>query len=257
MADLPTIAPRMAHAKRRTCLAGALLFLGLIVAWFGAMTGYYAWQIKHGRYAELERTFQSAQFTRDTSRAKMPAPAVADIRPSIRKENPVRGDASAPITILAFIDFECPFSQRGYPVFERVAERYAPVIRVVFKHFPIDAIHPNAVAAANAAACAGGQGKFWEYYHRLLTEKTLEEANLLAHARVLVLSEEPFRLCMENRPHQRAIDKDLEDGVDLGVQGTPTYFVNGVKIEGVAGEAVWDRIILQELQKLKNGRTKK
>lgn len=241
---------RLAKPKRsrRACLTVFASVFGLLAAWFVIMTGWYAIQIKRGRATELEREFTSAQFTRDLSRTVANRTPPADIRPFIRKENPVRGAINAPITILAFIDFECPFSQKGYAVFERVAERYAPAVRIVFKHFPISSVHPQAAPAANAAVCAGAQGKFWPYYHELFARRTLSDADLLSRAASVGADPAAFAECFRGDAQGPDVDKDLADGVDLGVRGTPTYFVNGVKIEGVADEAIWDRIILQQLQ---------
>ena len=165
----------------------------------------------------------------------------------------MRGDERAPITIVAFIDFECPYSQKGYSIFADVMRRYEPVARVVFKHMPVELLHPNARQASLAAACANAQGKFWEYYDLLFTERQLDTASLNTYATQLGLNGQQFSDCLVSAQFGNAVDQDFADGAALGVAGTPTYFVNGTKIEGVVGADVWDDVIVSQLQTAQQG----
>ena len=243
---------RVMSSRSNKILFTLLGALGVFIVLFLSLTAYYAWQIKSGRMQNLEERFGSASFTLDPARTQASTPTAIDVRPYLRPTNPTRGSTKAPITIVAFIDFECPFCQAGYPLFQKIMNRYSPVALIIFKQFPIAAIHPNSTPAANAAACAGEQGKFWPYYDLLFQTKKLERDALLADAHSLKLNQAQFMHCLDSGKYQGAIDKDTRDGVDLGVRGTPTYFVNGIKIEGVVDEAVWDRIMLQEIQKVQN-----
>jgi protein-disulfide isomerase len=123
------------------------------------------------------------------------------------------------------------------------------VAKIVFKHFPVESLHPNAVAAATAATCAADQKKFWEYHNLLFTDKQLDQDSLLAEAQKLGLNLEKFQTCLTSQLHVKNIEQDLADGATLGVRGTPTYFVNTTKIEGSVDQSVWDQVVVNELKK--------
>lgn len=223
-------------------LVGFFCFLGLIV--------YYSWRIKYGDGQTLAKEFQQKNFT-VLSTAAQPAQIIdsATFPRIIRPENPVRGKSDAPITIVSFIDFECPFSRAAHSDFEAVVKKYEPVVRIVFKHLPIEAIHPNAMNAAHAAACAHEAGKFWDYYDRLFTEQTLDADSLRAHAAAIGISPTAFDRCFDAKKYQKNIDADVLDVATLGIRGTPTYIVNETIVEGATGAGAWDRILLHELKR--------
>ena len=232
----------------------AFTILGLASAGFlafAALVGYYLWQIKY--HPELVDEPQpragSNQFTADPKRHSVVSGArLSNISAYIRQDSPSLGSPVAPVTILAFIDFECPFCQKSYPITKSVFARFAPVVRVVFKHLPIEALHPNAPGAALAAACAGGQGKFWPYYDRLFQTQKLAPDDLVAAPRGIGLDTGKFSRCLESAQFAPQIDQDLTDAAALGIRGTPTYFVNGWRVEGVISEEEWAKIILEELK---------
>ena len=223
----------------------------LLLAFF-ALVAYYLWQIRYGNTAALIKEFKSDELTLDESQSKKTfpndLPLIASQIAESAADRPTLGRVEAPVTIIAFIDFECPFCQKSYPIFKRVTEKYAPVVRVIFKHFPIATIHPHAMQAAYAATCAHEQGKFWPYYDRLFTEKTLDDASLLDHASATDISPSAFRTCIEDLRYTGVIEEDLQDAKNLHLRGTPTYIVNGVVVEGVTDETTWDKILLNALQ---------
>ncbi len=229
-------------------LLGIIGFIFLIFLFFFV---YDLWQIKSGHIADLENEFHSTRFTAGTGFAvgtgldKTPA----EVASVIRGTDPTIGSSKAPVTIVAFVDFQCPFCQAGYPLFHRVMDKYQPVARVVFKNFPLETIHPDALAAANAAACANAQGKFWPYYDQLFTVKALDQDSFIRYAQATKLNLTKFTACLSAATYQSSIDQDLQDGIVLGVRGTPTYFVNGTRIEGVTNEATWDKAIIPSLKK--------
>ncbi|MFW6067106.1 MAG: DsbA family protein [Myxococcota bacterium] len=141
--------------------------------------------------------------------------------------SPVRGSPMAPVTIVEFSDFECPFCGAGHPILERAVEESDGKVRLVFKHYPLDS-HPRARAAARAAIAAGKQDKFWEM-HDLLFENqdALEAADLEGYARRLELDLERFREDMRSESTEKRIEKDRLAGREAGVRGTPSIFVNG------------------------------
>ncbi len=147
-----------------------------------------------------------------------------------------------------FIDFECPFCQQSYPVTKEIFEKYAPAVRVVFKHYPLVATHQQARMAANASMCADEQNKFWEFYDATFQGPGVNRTLLNQYARDIGLNMIQFEECMNMLPYDDQITQDARDGLALGAVGTPTYFVNQRKVQGVIDTATWNQIILDALQ---------
>ena len=146
---------------------------------------------------------------------------------------------------MAFVDFECPFCRDDYFVFKDMMEKYEPIVQIVFKNLPLESIHPNAMLAAQAGLCANEQGKFWQYHDNLFLNNNLSKQTIISYSDKLGLNDNNFIKCLESKKYNNQIVQDISDAVDLGLLGTPTYFVNGVKIEGSVSEDDWDKIILQ------------
>jgi predicted DsbA family dithiol-disulfide isomerase len=162
--------------------------------------------------------------------------------------NRARGNPKAPVLIVEFADFQCPFSRQFQATLRNVITKYEGRLRVAFRDFPLRDIHPMAEIAAEAARCAGQQGKFWEY-HDLLFENPdkLDRLGLSEEARSLNLDEKKFDLCLSSGEYRSEIQRDIQDGRDLGVTGAPGVFINGTYFEGALPEAILDEIIRGEL----------
>jgi protein-disulfide isomerase len=160
---------------------------------------------------------------------------------------PSRGNPKAPVTILEFSDFQCPYCVRARPVVKQVREAYGDKVRFVFRHFPLD-FHAQAQKAGEAAACAGEQGKFWEM-HDLLWESSskLQVADLKAHAGALGLDGAAFSTCLDSGRHASLVERDLAAGQGYGVSGTPAFFVNGRPLVGAQPFAAFAQVIDDEL----------
>ncbi len=144
-----------------------------------------------------------------------------------------RGPANAPVTILEWSDFQCPFCREAQPVLGRILVEFPGQVRLVFKDFPLRS-HVMAVPAALAARCAGAQGRFWEYHDMLfLTQPAFEREALTAYARRLGLDTARFDDCLDRAAPRDDVIADQREGREAGVRATPTFFVNGRKIEGV------------------------
>jgi protein-disulfide isomerase len=143
------------------------------------------------------------------------------------------GRPDAPVTLLEYGDFECPHCAAARPVLEGLVAEDPKAIRLVYRHFPITTIHPHSLAAAEAAEAAGAQGKFWEMHDMLFThQQQLEDEDLRAHAAAIDLDLRRFDRDMEEHVHLDEVKRDFHRGVQDGVNGTPTIFINGLRYDG-------------------------
>lgn len=166
-----------------------------------------------------------------TSGPASTAPAIVKVSSAGR---PARGPADAKVTLVAFLDYQCPFCGRDfretYPLIER---HYGSKIRYVVRNFPLTTIHPYAEKAAEAAECARGQGHFWPYHDWLFRHQdALEVPKLKRYARRLGLDGVAFDRCLDRGRETAEIRRDIAAGTAAGVTGTPTFFVNGRRIVG-------------------------
>lgn len=147
----------------------------------------------------------------------------------------IRGPNDAPLTMVEYGDYECPFCARAHPVTEQIIDRLGADLRFAYRQFPLSTIHPHAVLAAESAEAAGSQGRFWEMHGALYADqRRLEPEDLLARADVLGL--DVRRLADDLRAHAQRdkVNADFLSGVHSGVNGTPTFFVNGRRHDGPA-----------------------
>jgi predicted DsbA family dithiol-disulfide isomerase len=161
---------------------------------------------------------------------------------------PARGNPKAPVTVVEFSDFQCPYCVRARPTVNRVREVYGDKVRWVFRHFPLD-FHAQAEKAGEAAACAGEQGKFWEMHDLLWTATAkLQVPDLKAHAATLGLDAATFGQCLDSGRHAGLVEADLQAGQGYGVSGTPAFFVNGRPLVGAQPFDAFAQAIDDELQ---------
>ena len=160
---------------------------------------------------------------------------------------PAKGSPSAPIEMIEFSDFQCPFCLRADPIVQQVLKTYGDRIHFVYRHYPLPN-HPNARPAAEAAACANEQGKFWPYHDRLFANPAkLSGADLKQHAAELGLNTAQFNACVDSHKFKSEVDADVRDGEQAGVNGTPAFFINGRTISGAQPYDVFKKIIDEEL----------
>jgi predicted DsbA family dithiol-disulfide isomerase len=162
---------------------------------------------------------------------------------------PSRGPANAPVTIVEFADFECPFCGGFYPTLKQVEKNYADKVRLVYRQFPITTAHPNAQKAAEASLCANEQRRFWEFYDALFSDQSrLDVASLKQRAQTLGLNAAAFNTCLDSGGQAAAIEKDRDDARKIGVNSTPTVFING-RLLGGRSYAEIQEVIDDELQR--------
>jgi protein-disulfide isomerase len=160
---------------------------------------------------------------------------------------PSTGPASAPVTIVEFTDYQCPYCHRAQGVIEQVLSRYSGRVRLVHLDFPLDG-HPAAFPAARATRCAAEQGRFWEYHRNLMTAPgPFDAADFAARAAALGLDVRSFGACLASGRHDSAIRASLQEGQELGVSGTPAYFINGRMLSGARPMESFAEVIDAEL----------
>ena len=160
---------------------------------------------------------------------------------------PVMGPADAPITIVEFTDYQCPYCQSAQQYVDRVMETYKGQVRLVYQEFPLD-FHPQAKPAGRAARCAGEQGKFWEMHTGLLrTPGNFDDTDLQTRATGLGLDLKSFSGCVASNKYDSVIQKAVENGRSVGVSGTPTFFLNGRSFSGAQPFEIFERMIEEEL----------
>lgn len=161
---------------------------------------------------------------------------------------PSKGPESAPVTIVEFSDFECPYCSRVNPTLDQVIDRYGDKVRLVFRQFPLSRIHPNAQKAAEASLCAGEQGMFWELHDSMFRDqRNLGLASIKEKAAAVGLDTDSFNKCLDSDQFAERVAMDLEEGGNLGVTGTPAIFINGRFLSGAQPFEEFSKVIDDEL----------
>lgn len=155
------------------------------------------------------------------------------IESSEQKEEHVRGDINAPITIVEFSDFQCSFCSKFHPTMIQVMQNYQGQVKWIYKHFPLDSIHPQARPAAEASECAAEQNKFWEFADGLFESQSRFGQTLYKDlASQFGLDMSQFEDCISSRKYKDKVEQDFQQGRALGVSGTPGSFINGQSVPG-------------------------
>ena len=166
-------------------------------------------------------------------------------------DDPANGPANAPVTIIEFSDFQCPYCSRVVPTLARIKDRYGDSVRVVFRDFPIPQLHPNAAKAAEAGMCAHDQGKFWPMHDMMFANQgKLDVPGLKQNAATLGLDSAAFDKCLDSGKFTAEVQKDSADGEKAGVQSTPAFFVNGRPLVGAQPYEQFADVINEELGRL-------
>ena len=209
----------------------------------GILVGYVAW----GRGTTVTAAAPVQQPSGQVVEA--PQPTQAPVRYDIPTEGyPSLGPEDAKIVIVEFSDFQCPFCRRFHDdTYQALLDAYPGQIRFVYRNLPLTSIHPNAMPAAVASLCANDQNKYWEFHEKLFSSETLDEATYIQYATDLGLDVETFTACLTSGSHDEFIQQDMNFSLDLGVQSTPTFFVNGLAIVGAQPLSNFQQLIDREL----------
>jgi protein-disulfide isomerase len=204
------------------------------------------------QYLRQQQAQQAQQELLDGLRAKY---EVASFLEPMRVEvaagvGPTRGPADAPVTIVEFSDFQCPFCSRVIPTLDRVIEEYGDKVQLIFRQFPLRNIHPEAQKAAEASLCADDQGKFWEMHDLMFADQGgLSIDKLKEKAGELELDLVVFGECLDSDKYAEQVEADLQAGSGAGVSGTPALFINGRFLSGAQPYDVIAKVIDDELSR--------
>jgi len=168
----------------------------------------------------------------------------------------LRGNPEAPVVIVEFSDFQCPYCQSVEPTLKRLLAKYEGRVSLAFRDLPLRDMHPQAQLAAEASRCAGEQGRFWEYHDRLLENPSkLTREGLVEQARGLKVDEKQFDSCLSSGKYKPHIEQDRQLGLKAGLTGTPGFFINGNMLSGNLPQEAFERTIEAELAAFKGHRT--
>lgn len=200
-------------------------------------------KLQVGRHAYLTSLLRRAKVERFLEE---PAP----IRIQVSAEGAfTQGPKDASVTVVEFSDFQCPFCSRVVGTLKEVVRLYPRQVRLAFRDFPIASLHPKAPKAAEAARCAGDQGKFWQYHDLLFgSQAQATIADFKRFADQLKLDADSFATCLDSGRYAAAVAADVQEGARLGITGTPTFFINGRLLVGAQPLETFQRIIERELR---------
>jgi protein-disulfide isomerase len=160
----------------------------------------------------------------------------------------LRGSPNAPVIIVEFSDFQCPYCRSVQATLKGLLTKYGGRVSLAFRDFPLRDIHPQAEAAAEGSRCAGEQGKFWEYHDLLFeNENKLDKEALKQHAATLKLDQEQFSSCLSSGKYKAQIEQDRQLGMRAGVTGTPGFYINGNVVGGNLPQSAFEKVIEAEL----------
>lgn len=233
---------------------GFLLFFGA-----GLGAGYFSWGIPLSQNrAELENVKTQLETLKgslpENTEAAADATDTGEVKQVTRYDivedgDPSLGPADAPITIIEFSDYQCPYCQRWHDqVWSKLIETFPGQIRLVYRDFPLYSIHAEAGPAAAAANCAGDQDAYWQF-HNLLFGGGLElgRETYLKYAADLGLNSDTFTTCLDDNRYEVEVTADYEYALGLGIQSTPTFFINGIALVGAQPFEVFQEVIEMEL----------
>jgi protein-disulfide isomerase len=168
---------------------------------------------------------------------------------------PRSGPANAPVQLVEFADYECPYCIKVYPIVKKLKEEFGDRVSFVFKNLPLP-MHAHAQKAAEGALCAAAQNKFWDYYNRLFTSTNLDVPAQKQFASELKLDTGKFDLCLDSGAQVAAVQKDAAEAQKLGLSATPSFFLNGHFFTGAVDYNSLRQMVLQELSAAEKGKGK-
>jgi protein-disulfide isomerase len=173
---------------------------------------------------------------------------MAQLKPPVNSEDHIQGISTAPLELVEYGDYQCPHCGRAYPIIKNVQRKLGADLKFVFRNFPLSEAHPDAFNAAVAAEAAELQHKFWEMHGIIFeNQQQLDLESLFLYAKTIGLDLERFKNDIQSNALVAKIEQDFESGIRSGVNGTPSFFINGVKYNGAWDEDVFTRYLKSKL----------
>ena len=224
---------------------GGLVLFGVAV--FGVVTTKFWWQIKHGQGDFLQRQVYSG-FTSLQGGNKSAEKVDRNVLEN--GDFPFLGNPNASTTIVVFGEFRCPYTRDAMPIIKKLAGKYGYKIKIIFRNFPAESIHPGATKLSQIGVCAYNQGKYWQVSDYLFAKQDslpvyLAPGDIAVLASQTGLDLDKLKKCLDSSSTAIKVNRDYADGYRFGVGGTPTFFVNGKKIEGVVPWEAWEKLVKQ------------
>jgi protein-disulfide isomerase len=240
----PSVIPEDTVTFKRSHFYAVLTILAFAA---GVLLGYVVWGTESAAATAL-----SAQTASQSTGPVVGAPVTQQpqyTRYDIPTDNfYALGPADAPITIVEFSDYECPFCRRWHAeVYKPLLAAYPGKIKLVYRNLPLTSIHPDALGAAEAAMCAGEQDVYWKYHDKLFSSESLGNSVYLQYAQDLGLNMTTFKACLSDHKYQKTIETDSDFAINLGIRSTPTFFINGLALVGAQPLDVFKQVIDKEL----------
>ncbi len=199
------------------------------------------------QFLEQNRQLAVVEELREGAEIRIELPRV---RQEIAATGPSLGPVNAPVTIVEFSDFQCPYCARVAPTLRQLRERHPENVRIVYRHLPLP-FHKQARGAAEASVCADAQGKFWPFHDLLFANpKALAREQLLAYGEQVGVDTEGFEACLDDPATKAVVARDLADAERYGATGTPAFFINGIILGGNQPVDAFEKIIFEELERL-------
>ena len=226
-------------------LISIFVVLSVLLVYFAVITGQYYFKIKQGQGAILQKQFyggfnQSINGAINTTKIK---------RKEIEtNDDPFLGNPGAKLVIVEFVDFKCPNCKKSAITLKKIMDSYSSKVKLILRDFPAESLHPGSNQIAELAFCARQQGRFWDMHDAIFAVQGSLPANLGSSA-IKSLSDEAgtdftkLKDCFNKGLGKAEINKDYTDGIKFGVKGTPTFFVNGQKVEGSVPYSSWEKVI--------------
>lgn len=231
-----------------------VLGLGILIVVVGSifvgLTIHYYIKIKQGEASILAAKFPSGPLTQSVNRDTLPHLSRVDRKDLEEGDFPYLGSSQPKVVIVEFIDFKCPYCKAMLPTMEQIIGRYGNKVKLIIRQFPAESIHPGATQLAQIAHCAKAQGRFWNvfsyfYAHQDDWGGVLNAADIETIARQNQLDLSRLKTCVAHPSTLVAVNKDYAAGYKAGVAGTPTFFINGERVEGVINFKVWEEFFKQ------------
>lgn len=229
---------------------GALFIVGLAVV--GIMTFNFYRVLKSGKGLELTERFKvsalSGSFTTAQPKSGSTDSSVVDRDRLEKGDFPALGADKPAVTIVQFVDFKCPNCKVALPITRQILARYSNKVKLINRNSPFESLHPGATQLATIAWCAKAQDRYWPIHDYFFSDQETLPAyfgntDLQNLVNRFGLDQKTFTSCLADQRTLIAINKDYSDALELGVRGTPTFFINGVKVEGVVPIDSWESLL--------------